>query len=94
MLTQHTPSERRSTISWLSLPRTAVLATALLLSACATAQVPAPTTVAANDACRVETVRELRQTGPAGKSAPMFVKRQVQVCEPAAANAKTPIRTL
>jgi hypothetical protein len=69
----------------------ALVATAALLGACASA--PAPVIMAANGECRVKTIRELRQAGPQGKSAPMFVDRQVQSCEPASAAAKPPILT-
>ena len=66
--------------------RIALLAVVLLLGACVSG--PEPITVASIDSCRVETRRELRHVGPPGKSLPMSVTRQLQVCRPAGGSSE------
>jgi hypothetical protein len=66
----------------------ALLATVSLLGACATG--PASMTIALTGENRVETVRELRHFGPQGKSAPIFVTREVQTRAPAVVGSDSP----
>ncbi|RDJ20315.1 hypothetical protein DWF00_20190 [Bosea caraganae] len=60
--------------------RIALLATVLLLAACAS--VSDPTAVASVEGCRIETRLELRHIGPPGKFPPTPVNREVRVCRP------------
>ncbi len=67
-----------------------LLAPVSLLSACATG--PGSPRPAMTGETRVETVRELRHFGPQGKSAPIFVTRELQTRSPAGVGAESPVR--
>lgn len=84
-----TPPQRHGK-SWRSFSAIGLLATVSLLSACATG--PGSTSQAVTAETRVETVRELRHFGPQGKSAPIFVTRELQTRSPAGVGAESPGR--
>lgn len=81
---------RRPERSGQSMSAVALLATVSLLGACAAG--PGPATVAATGGSGVETVRELRHFGPQGKSAPVFVTREVRTRGPAGVGAESFVR--
>jgi hypothetical protein len=79
---------RFSARSWRPQTQLALVATASLLSACGT--LSTSTNVAPQGEPGFKVVRELRQAGPQGKSAPIFVDRKVPIGGQASAGSESP----
>lgn len=73
--------------SWRPQAQLALVATVSLLSACGT--LPTPTNLAPQGEPGFKVVRELRQAGPQGKSAPIFVDRKVPIRGQAGAGSES-----